>query len=477
MGNIVKNYLYTAAYQILIMIAPILTAPYLARVLGADNLGIYGYINSSGNIITTISLLGIYAYGNRQTAYVRENRYELNKTFWELAIARVILGVLGTVLYIIYTAINREYSFFFLVYYPYILAQYVDCSWVFVGMENMKPAVMKNFITKIVNIAGVFLFVKSREDLWIYFVLLSVTTLIANISIYTQLPQYISKPKFEIKKLTYHIKGSFVLFLPQVASLFYLQVDKVMLKWLTGAMDQVSFYEQAEKIVTIPLSLITVVSTVMMPRLANEFKKNNRGNIQKLLLKAGRYTLCMAMPMMFGIACVARKFIPWYLGTEFYPTAIAIIILSPIVLFNSLTGISGKQYFTATDQISILLRAYTLAAIMNIIVNAVLIPRYGYRGAAIATVFSSLASVIVQFKYLNAQVDIKAFWKWGVDYFIGGFIMAVVILSIGQNLNASAKTTFFQVTTGVGIFLLYLLLRKDRVLVECYQLAKRKLNR
>ena len=127
---------------------------------------------------------------------------------------------------------------------------------------------MKNFVTKLVNIAGIFLFVKEKDDLWIYILLLAITTLIANISIYTQLPKYIGKPPRKLGSFSKHIKGSLTLFLPQVASLFYLQVDKVMLEWLTGTTNEVSFYDQAEKIITIPLSLITVISSVVMPRLA-----------------------------------------------------------------------------------------------------------------------------------------------------------------------------------------------------------------
>ena len=477
MGNIVRNYLYTAAYQILILIAPIVTAPYLARVLGADNLGIYGYVNSSGNIITTISLLGIYAYGNRQTAYVRENKDELNKTFWELSLDRVILGLIGTTLYILYAALNKEYSLYIFFYYPYILAQFIDCSWLFIGLEDMKPAVMKNTITKLVNIAGIVIFVKSKDDLGIYFGLLSITTLIANVSMYPQLKKYIHRPQFEIRRLINHIRGSFVLFLPQVASLFYLQVDKVMLKWLTGAVNQVSFYEQAEKIVTIPLSLITVVSTVMMPRLANEYKKKNYSTIRELLLKAGRYTLCMAMPMSFGIACIAQKFVPWYLGTEFYPTAVAMIILSPIVLLNSLSGISGKQYFTATNQISILMKAYSSAAIMNVIVNALLIPYLGFKGAAIATVLSSLASVIVQYINLGRQVNVYPFLSWGLDYLIGGLCMAVVITLMGLRFEARSLVTFCQITVGVLVYLMYLYLRKDAVLKEIIEIAVKRIHR
>lgn len=477
MGRIARNYFYNAAYQLLILITPIVTAPYLARVLGADNLGIYSYVNSSGNIIITLSLIGIYTYGNRQTAYVRDDKGRLTATFWEIMISRVGLGIIGTSIYLIYAFLNSAQMGYFLIYYPYILAQFLDCSWIYVGLEDMKPTVMKNFAMKLINVAGIFLLVKSRNDLWIYVLLLAVTALLANLSIYTQLDKYIGRPNADLRMIPHHIRGSFALFLPEVAALFYLQVDKVMLKWLTGTSNQVAFYDQAEKIVTIPLSLITVISSVVMPRLAYEFKRDNKEKIQNLLLQAGRYALCMALPMMVGIFCVAEKFIPWYLGDEFQSSAIAIMILSPIVVLNSLVGISGKQYFTATNQTKIILKAYTVAAIMNVIVNAILIPRFGYIGAAIATVLSSLCSVITQFYTLKKQVQIRALWKFGIKYLTGAIIMGIAIYCISYRMKSSAVTTLIQVGVGGLIYMLYLVISRDTTVVEIERIILKKFNR
>lgn len=470
MGRITKNYIFNLAYQLLVLFAPLITAPYLARVLGASNLGIYSYVNSSGNIITTLSLLGIYAYGNRQTAYVRDNRIELTKTFWELEITRMILGVVGTLIYAVYTYFNPDMSWYFWVFYPYILAQFIDCSWIYVGLEAMKPAVLKNFITKIVNIIGIFIFVRNKSDVWIYMFMLAVTTLIANVAVYTQLPQYVSKPigenKPDIHRIPYHIKESLYLFLPQVASIFYLQVDKVMLKWLSGQTAQLSYYDNAEKIINIPLSIITVMSTVMMPRLANEFQKKNNETIQELLVKAGRYSLLMTFPLMIGIFCIAQKMIPWYLGDDFLPTTTAMMILSPIVLLNSLSGISGAQYFTATNQIKILMKAYVSAAVLNIVVNAILIPQYGYAGAAIATVGSSLISVIIQYCYLNKQTNIMKLSEYGLKYLVGAIIMGMAIKLSTKNMPAKMFTTLLQIFIGGVVYFAFLLIFNDEALKD-----------
>ena len=172
------------------------------------------------------------------------------------------MGGIGTGIYWAYGIwLGNGYGGLFWCYYPYILAQFLDCSWVYVGLEQMKPAVLKNFAAKLINVAGIFLLVRSREDLRRYILLLAVTALLCNLSIYTQLRHYIGRPVRCPRQLKRHLRGAVALFLPQAAALAYLQMDKVMLGWITGEAQQVSFYDQAEKIISIPLSLITVIST------------------------------------------------------------------------------------------------------------------------------------------------------------------------------------------------------------------------
>ena len=477
MSRIVRNYLYNAAYQLLVLLVPVITAPYLSRTLGAANLGIYSFVNSSGSIVTSISLLGIYSYGNRQTAYVRDSKDELTRTFWELMCTRLILGTAGTAIYAVYILCNRNVSLYLILYYPFILAQFLDCSWVYVGLEDMRPPVMKNFATKLITVIGIFLFVRKKEDVWIYILLLAVTTLAANVSIYFQLPRYIGRCRVNPRNMLHHVKGSIHLFLPQLALILYLQIDKVMLKWLTGTTSPISYYDQAEKIIYIPLTLITVMSSVMMPRLANEFKKKNHKVMESLLLKAGKYTLFLALPMMTGIFLIARQFIPWYLGDGFLPSAYAMMILAPIILFTSLSEISGIQYFTATNQIHVLIKSNVSALTVNIAVNAALIPAYGYAGAAVATVLSSLVAVCIQYYHLTRQMNVRPLLKSGLNYLAASSVMAVMICFPTRRMEAAPFTTFLQVLTGVTVYGLILWTAKDEMLMELLSTAAKKIRK
>jgi len=471
MSKIIKNYIYNTIYQLLVLVVPIITAPYLARVLGAEKLGIYGYIISASTIIVSVGSLGIYSYANREIAYRRDNKEKLSQAFWEIIIIRIILFFVTSLLYFVIAFIT-SFTNYFMLYYFWLIANFADVSWVFVGLEKMKIPVIKNILAKLITVIGIFLLVKSEEDLWLYISLISLSTFISNLIIYPQLKDYIFKPnfgQFSKKIFKKHLIGSLYLFLPQMATIIYLNLDKIMIKNITGVNQQVGFYQQAEKIINIPLALLTGLSTVMMPRIANEYKKGNDQNINNYLSKALSFTLMLAFPMSIGIGVISFGFIPWFLGKEFTPSIIALIILSPIIITNALSGISGKQFLTATNQMHVLFKSHFLAVIINISLNFFLIPRFGFKGAAISSLISSVLSVLVQFNYMLKQINFKKLWENSFRYLIFSIIMGVIICLFIPNLSSEPSLTLFQIMLGGGTYFLFLIISKDELLFKLFK--------
>ena len=475
MSRILKNYFYNILYNMFVLLVPLITAPYLARVLGAERLGIYSYVSSSTSVIMSVSLFGIYSYGNRQTAYMRDDGEEMSQMFWDIMGLRAVLGIFGTIVYIVYARISG-FAIFFRLFYIYYLANVFDCTWLFVGLEDMKIPALKNMFAKILSTLCIFLFVKSEQDIGRYIFLLSLSTMIANILAYPQLRKYIKVKKIQFKNFKKYLWGSVELFLPSFVATIYLQVDKVMIGWLTNGTSQISYYDQAEKIVIIPLTFITVLSTVMMPRIANEFKRGNQTVIGGLLEKAAGYSMFLALPMMFGLMGIAYKFIPWYLGRAFMATAKAVVILSPMVISNTLIGISGSQYFTATNQMGILLKSNAAGAALNIAVNTILIPRYGYIGAAIATLFSNYTLVGIQFYYLNRQVGIKNIFNQSARYFLYSLVMFIVVFLWGHIQSPGPIVTLEQIFVGGAVYCTILFIKKDPLFFEIFCLVKKYLK-
>lgn len=476
MKSIAKNYIYNVLYNILVLFAPLITAPYLARILGAEKLGIYSYVNSATSIIISISIIGLYSYGSRQIAYVRDNRQKLSQEFWNLMGLRLILCVFGTIVYFSYAS-QTDYLTYFALYYAYYLGNALDCTWLFVGVEDMKIPTLKNIVAKLASVAGIFLLVKNENDLWKYVLLLACATLGGMMLTYPQIGRYADFFKPNIKSYKKHLIGAVILFLPSLVSTIYLQMDKVMIEWLTGETAQISYYDQAEKIVMIPLTFITVLSTVMMPRIANEFANHNRERITGLLTKACRVSLFMAFPLMFGIAGIADSFIPWYLGSEFLATAKALMILSPIVLSNTLVGISGTQYFIATNQVKILLISNSSAAVLNVLINALLIPKYGYIGAAVATLASNYILVIIQYYAMSKQLPVKKMFSKSLRYLTTSMIMFAVVVAIGKICGANPGVTLLQISAGAVVYFLIMLIIMDDIAREAIDTIVRRIKR
>ena len=462
--SIVKNYIYNVMYQILVLIAPLVTAPYLARVLGAESLGVYSYVYTVGSVISSIGLLGLYNYGVRQIAYTDGNDPETNYVFWEIMLVRFLLLVPGCLIYLLMGILNDS-IFVFLAYLPWLLASYIDISWIYVGKEDMKPTVIKNGFAKVASVIGIFVLVKDSSDVWKYLALIAVSTLIANLSVWVSVGKYIGKPKIRVKKLSVHLSGAVNLFLPQVATIIYLQVDKLMLKWIAGS-NQIAFYDQADKIIHIPLAFITVLGAVMMPRIANEFKKDNKEKISNLINSAIRFSCFLSVPLFLGLCGIAKNFVPWYLGGEFLPVINVIYFISPIVVFNSFTSILGGQYLMATNQVKVLTKSHLYAAVANIVLNGIMIPLWGCVGAAIATVVSSLLSVLIQYMSVKKQIKLIMFDSFILKCIIASLVMFVVVILIGEYFKVGVIATLIQIVCGVCVYFISLLIMKEKYIIE-----------
>ncbi len=463
--SILGNYVYSLIYNIAALIVPFLTAPYLARTLGAQSLGIFAYIQSTTAILCTVSMLGTYTFGNRQVAYTRDSRERMSREFCNVMGLRIALGVIGTAVYFAVCCMS-ELRAYFLLYYIYYIGFVIDCSWLYVGIEDMRVCMLKNLCAKVGGAFCVFIFVRNDEHLWRYVLILALSTFAANLSVYAKLGRHVSLRRPEVASLCPNLKAAFKLCLPTLVATVYLQVDKLMLGWLTESTVEITYYDQAEKIIMIPLSFVTVLSTVMMPRIANEFKKSGIERINRLLKKACGYSMLAASPLMFGIFAVAPKFVPWYLGDGYAPVADAIMILSPYVLTNTLLGISGGQYFTATDQIEILLKSNLVGMAANIITNGTLIPIYGYRGAAIATIFSQILMLVYQYRHMARQTDILPALLRQSKYLVYGGVMLACVWAVGIGREPSVWLTAAQVAVGVASYAAILLTVRDKQLKE-----------
>ena len=311
--SVKKNYIYSLLYQILTMIIPFITAPYVARVLGADGVGIYSYTQSYMTYFTLIAALGTSSYGMREIARCRNDKNEYSKKFWEIELLTILTTAICLIVWFILILFSAKYKIYFIALIPSLLATMFDISWFYTGHERIAYTVFWNAICKIIGVVCIFLFVKSKNDLVLYIFLNSLVLMIGNLSMWVFLPKMLVKinPRtFELKK---HFKETLIYFIPTIATTIYTVLDKTLIGAITHDNYQNGYYEQATKIINMAKTAVFVaVNSVMSARISFLFAEKRIQEIKSRIEKSMNFILLLGFAATFGIISVAKDFVPFF---------------------------------------------------------------------------------------------------------------------------------------------------------------------
>ena len=278
--KVLKNYFYNAGDQLLVILVPLITTPYVNRVLGPYGIGVNTYTNTIIQYFVLFGSLGILLYGNRQIAYVRDNKYELSKQFWEIQIVHILGIVLASLIFTIYWFFIAKYRIFMLIQAVNLIAALFDISWFYQGLENFKITVLKNTIVKLISIALIFLFVHSYKDVGIYIFIYSISSLFGNLTLWPSLRSSLIKIDFHDLTPWRHIPPSIALFIPTVAVQIYQTFNKTLLGLFSGVSSS-GYYFNSDTIIKMLLYLVTAIGTVMLPHTAHAFANGKTEHVKK----------------------------------------------------------------------------------------------------------------------------------------------------------------------------------------------------
>ena len=466
-NNVRKNYIYNVMYQIVAIIIPIITTPYVSRVLGANNIGIYGYTVSISAYFILFGSLGISLYGQREIAYCQGDSKKYSKSFYEILLLRFIAMTISAILfYFIFVFKSNDYSIYFKILLVEIIANMFDISWFLQGLEEFKKTVVRNIIVRIISLVVIFLFVKSKSDLPIYFIIYVLSILIGNLSLWLYLPKYLKKIKIKELNMTKHLKPALVLFVPQIAIQVYTVLDRTMIGILIPAKEEVGFYTQGEHILKL------LLGTVMLPRIASIFSTGDKEKIKEYLNKSFNFVYFLGMPMVFGIISVSRKFVPVFFGSGYDRVIYVMMTISPILIFIGLSNVLGVQYLLPTKRQKEFTISVFVGAIINFGINLILIPKYGAIGAAIGTIIAELFVTIVQLFYVRKDLNVLKILKISITYFIGSITMFVALLFVRKIPLSNLESVLLQVLVGIVVYILYLIITKNEFVFEYYNQFK-----
>ena len=196
--KVIKNYLYNVGYQVLAIIVPLITSAYVSRVLRPEGVGANSFTNSIIQYFILIANMGIGFYGNRQIAYVRENRAQMSQTFWEIQIVKTIMTLYAFVAFEVFMIFYTRQPEYMWAQSINLIAVALDISWFYEGIEDFKVTVLKNSFVKIISMIAIFIFIKGPHDVTLYIIVLALSTLLGNLTLWPNIRRDLSRTEWKI---------------------------------------------------------------------------------------------------------------------------------------------------------------------------------------------------------------------------------------------------------------------------------------
>ena len=471
-SKIKKDFLYNLAYQVLVILLPLVTTPYVSRVLGSEGVGIFGFTYSIVSYFTMFGTLGVGLYGQREIAYKQNDKKSRSEIFWQIFILKFTTMCIAAFVYYLTCMKNSQYSIFYTVFFMELVSAALDISWYYQGLERFKTVALRNMIVKLTFVGLIFLLVKKPEDLWLYIALFAGSNLISNISLWVMLPKTIEKVKIKASSFKKHLWPVFLLLLPQISSLLYTLLDKTMLGLLTSDMNEVGIYEQSQKLERMSLSIITAMTPIMAMRISNLFSSNKKDAIKEKLKKSFHFTWFLATPIAFGIAATAANMVPWFLGEQFMKSIPVMQIGCILVFAVSLSSTSGLQYLVPAKKQNILTISMVTAAIFNFLGNLIMIPAFQAIGAIITSVIAECIVTGIQFHYTKKAVPIKEIFRPTIKCIPCGLLMLAGVAFAGMFLPKTVIGTFVQIVIGAIIYVTAMTIVRDKMMLEIWETVR-----
>lgn len=461
MKKTIKNIFYSCTTQLLAIIVPLITSPYISRVLLPNNLGVYTYIDSVSQIIYMLGLIGLSNYGIREIAYAKNDKYKRSVIFFEIMILRICMLVVSYGCYFFFMK-GTQYEVYSLYQIIWFVGSFLDIIWLFNGLEDFKTVVIRNFIVKAVNVFLIFTFVKAPSDLIKYILLIGACQVLATLLCYKNIKSVICIPYFKELHPSRHLIPTLKIALPQAVSLIYYQMDKIMLEYLLKEPSILAYYDLADKIVKIPVTVITAVSAVMLPRSSKYFIGDDLIGLTRSIQTTIDFSLLLIFPMSLGLISIAQGFVPWYYGNHYLPVSMIIITLCPVIIARGLSSISSTQYLVPTKNTRYLTVSSIFSAIINVVINYITIPIFGVYGAVLGTLVAEFSVTIIQFYFMCQELYIVDMAKNIFKYFILSVVCCFASYFVWIVLGTHVYTTILQILVAIVLYGILLFVVKDK---------------
>lgn len=458
MSKLKNNIIFQTVYQVLNVCIPLVTAPYLSRVLGVEKLGIFSYYNSILGYFILFALLGVANYGMRSIAQCK-TKEEVSKTFWEIYLFQLFSSAVVIAVYILFSLLSSlSYKLILFIQLAHLIGQALNIGWLYFGLEKYKTTVIRSIAVRLLTLICIFIFVKKTDDLPIYVAILSFGELLSSIVLWMPLGKQLVQTKIHPRGIFSHIRANLALFIPILAMSVYHLMDKTMLGILDEEKES-GYYYNADKLLSIPTAVVTGFGNVFLTRITSLSSYSNQGEVRKTQNESIWFGLCLISALMFGIAAIAKEFIPLYFGAEYIPCIVLAYFFSVIGVIKVISSHVRNSFLIPQEQDKVYIYSVICGAVANLIANYLLIKVYalGALGATLGTLSAEAVVMLAQILFMRGKETkkhcVSGILK-GSLYIAFGAIMFLVLHFIGDLVDSRLWNMLIKVAIGAVIYIL-----------------------
>ncbi len=478
-----KNALLNNIRLLLSFLLPLVTFPYVSRILGAGGMGKVEFANSFVQYFVLFTALGIPTYGIREVARVRDDSFLLSKTVAELSVILIFTVFAG---YAVYLAFIFFIPFFrsdlnlFLIVAPTIILSDFSFEWFYQGIENQQYITVRYIFIKLIQLVLIFAFIKKSADYLKYALILVGFNAVSSVFNIIHLRKYVCFVPHKCLELKKHLKPVLVIFASVIAVSIYTQLDTVMIGFFRGN-EEVGIYTAANRVVRIILTLVTSLSAVIIPKIENALKNNRLDEYNSLLNKSLSFILLFAFPCLLGILVCADDIILLFAGNDFKDAIFSIQLLCPIILIVGLANFVGLQVLYANRKEKYYTAAVSVAAVVNFVCNFILIPKIGQVGAVVGTLIAETVGLCLM-SFLGRTFLCSAKLKVHVlKYILGAGVMGIVVFLLKRFFVSSCFSMVVRLTVcvlcGAVVYAFVMFLLQESLCVNIWGQVKNKFRR
>lgn len=467
--SISRNYILNMMMTITGILFPMVTFPYVSRVLMPEYLGKIAFSQSISSYFITLSLLGIPIYSLRELSRVRDDQFKFQKVFTEL----VIIGLIGSfVSFIIFQImincmnIFKEYKELLVIFSIQIALSFINVDYIFIVLENHKRRAIRSFILRGISLVLLFIFVKNENDYLNYaYIIVFPELLIRSLDFYCVRKYLKFSIKYEISK---HLRVLSVLFLTTISISLYEQIDLTMIGIIEND-ESVGLYSSAVKMTRILIPIIGALSTVIGPRLIYSIKNDDKKEIYKNIDIFLDFNFFMGFQLICILEILSKNVIIFFAGDAYVNASITMKVLLPIILFISIGSFMGGRVLTSNNLEKIPLRCNLISLILNIFLNFILILKYGILGAGISTVVTEGINCFLKSFYVKKLYpDYTILSKDRIKYILLGILISFLILILKIKINKFDNLLIILLISSIYIFVYFilLLLMRDKIILR-----------